>query len=117
MKRILIADDDPAICDAVSMILEEEGYVVSTTFNGETVLKMKRDLPDLLLLDIWMSGVDGRDVARKLKSEHQTKGIPIIMISASRDIEKSAKESGANDFLAKPFKLDDLLNKVAQYIN
>lgn len=116
MKKILVADDDPAICDAVCMILEEEGYDVDTTVNGETVLKIKKDMPDLVLLDIWMSGIDGREVAKKLKNNKETKEIPIIMISASRDVEKSAKDAGANDFLAKPFEMDDLLNKVGQQL-
>lgn len=111
-KKILVADDDPAICDAVQFMLEEEGYFVDTTVNGETILKMEKDYPDLLMLDIWMSGQDGRDICKYLKKKTVTKRIPIIMVSASRDIEESAKESGADDFLAKPFKMDDLLDKI-----
>lgn len=114
-KKILVADDDPAICDAVQFMLEEEGYTVSTTVNGETIYKMETDFPDLLLLDIWMSGQDGREICKYLKKKELTQNIPIIMVSASRDIEESAKEAGANDFLAKPFKMDDLLNKIAKY--
>ena len=114
--KILIADDDPAICDAVQFMLEEEGYSVSTTVNGATIYKMKEDLPDLLLLDIWMSGQDGREICKFVKKNKQTKKIPVIMISASRDIAKSAIEAGADDFLAKPFKMDSLLNRVAKYL-
>lgn len=116
IRKILIADDDPAICDSVQMILEDEGYKVSTTVDGESVLHMKNNFPDLLLLDIWMSGVDGRDVAVHLKRQSQTAKIPIIMVSASRDIEKAAKQSGADDFLEKPFKMEDLLAKVRKHI-
>lgn len=115
-KKILIADDDPAICDSVKMLLELEGYEVDTTVNGETIYKMEKDFPDLLLLDIWMSGQDGRDICKYLKKESHTKDIPIIMISASRDVRKSAAESGANDFLAKPFEQEDLLEKITKYI-
>ncbi|MBA3723337.1 MAG: response regulator transcription factor [Candidatus Levybacteria bacterium] len=114
-KKILIADDDPAICDAVQFMLEEEGYSVDTTVNGETIYKMEKDFPDLLLLDIWMSGQDGREICKYLKKKTLTKNIPVIMISASRDISESAKESGADDFLAKPFKMDDLLGIIAKY--
>jgi DNA-binding response OmpR family regulator len=111
-KKIMIADDDPGIVDAVEMLLEFEGYKVTSTVDGSTVLDMKEELPDLLLLDIWMSGEDGRDICRKLKSKNITKNIPIIMISASRDIRDSAMAAGADDFLAKPFEMDELIKKI-----
>lgn len=113
--KILVADDDPAICDAVKFMLEEEGYEVDTTVNGETIYKMEKDYPDVLLLDIWMSGQDGREICKFLKKRHNTKNIAIVMVSAVRDIEESAKKAGANDFLAKPFKMDDLLTKIAKF--
>jgi DNA-binding response OmpR family regulator len=111
-KKIMIADDDPGIVDAVEMLLEFEGYRVTTTVDGSTVLDMKEELPDLLLLDIWMSGEDGRDICRQLKATAATKNIPVIMVSASRDIEESALAAGADDFLAKPFEMDELLAKI-----
>jgi len=112
----MIADDDPGIVDAVEIILDFEGYEVLSTVNGSTVLDMKTEFPDLLLLDIWMSGSDGRDICRELKQRLDTKSIPIIMISASRDIERSAYEAGADDFLAKPFEIDDLLGKIKRLL-
>ena len=115
-KRILIADDDPAILDATGMILADEGYDVETTVNGETVKAMKENYPDLLLLDIWMSGQDGRDICKTLKSNINTKHIPIIMVSANRDTAIIAKEACAEDFIAKPFGIDELLAKVKKYI-
>ncbi|HSX40386.1 MAG TPA: response regulator [Candidatus Saccharimonadales bacterium] len=115
-KKILVADDDPAIVDAIQMILEDEGFDVETTVNGETVGKMNKRHPDLLLLDIWMSGQDGREIAKRLKHEKKTKNIPIILISATKDIEKSAKEAGADNFLAKPFEIQDLLKIVHRYV-
>ncbi|WP_091211465.1 response regulator [Mucilaginibacter gossypiicola] len=115
-KKIMIADDDPGIVDAVEIILDFEGYEVSSTVNGTTLLDMQTEFPDLLLLDIWMSGSDGRDICRELKKRDSTKDIPIIMISASRDIEKSAYDAGADDFLAKPFEIDDLLGKIRKHL-
>jgi DNA-binding response OmpR family regulator len=114
-KKIMIADDDPGIIDAVEMILEFEGYEVTSTIDGTTLLDLKNDLPDLLLLDIWMSGEDGRDICKKLKQGTITKNIPVIMISASRDIRDSAMAAGADDFLAKPFEMDELLRKIAHF--
>jgi DNA-binding response OmpR family regulator len=111
-KRVMIADDDPGILDAVEAMLEYGGYEVSSTSNGATVLEMKENFPDLLLLDIWMSGTDGRDVCKKLKQQALTRNMPIIMISASTELEKSAKEAGADDFLEKPFDMEELLKKI-----
>jgi CheY-like chemotaxis protein len=116
MKKILIADDDPAIVDALSMLLEDEGYAIASSSDGETINKICEVMPDLILLDIWMSGEDGREIARHLKNQSNTKEIPIVMISASKDIDKSARDSGADDFLAKPFEIDELLTVVRKYI-
>ena len=116
-KRILVADDNPAILDALKIMLEEAGYEAETTVDGATARDMKKPFPDLLLLDIWMSGVDGKDVCKHLKSASATKHIPIIMVSAAKDTERIAKDSGANDFIAKPFQMDHLLATVARYVD
>ncbi len=110
--KILVADDDPAIVDSIQYMLEDEGYEVNTTVDGATVGIMFETQPDLLLLDIWMSGQDGRDICKALKSQETTRHIPIIMISANKDTESMAREAGADDFLGKPFDIDDLLSKV-----
>jgi CheY-like chemotaxis protein len=116
IKKVMIADDDPGIVDSLSMMLEFEGYEVSSTLNGATLLNMDKNLPDLLLLDIWMSGIDGRDICRQLKQQPHTSHLPILMISASKDIQGSAPQAGADDFLAKPFEMDELLQKIQQTI-
>jgi len=116
-KKILVADDNPAILDALKIMLEEEGYAVETTVDGATALDMKGRLPDLLLLDIWMSGIDGRDICKHLKKTTATKHIPVIMVSATKDIEQIAKDSGANDFISKPFQMEHLLAIVAKQVN
>ena len=113
----MIADDDPGILDAVEAMLEFGGYEVSSTPNGATVLEMTDGLPDLLLLDIWMSGTDGRDVCKQLKSKELTKDMPIIMISAGTELERSAKEAGADDFLEKPFDMEELLQKIDFFLS
>jgi CheY-like chemotaxis protein len=115
-KTILIADDDEGILDATSAILEFEGYAVKSTLDGASVLRWEGQLPDLLLLDIWMSGTDGTDVCRQLKNSEATRNLPVIMISASRDIERYALEAGADDFLAKPYEMKELLEKVKRWL-
>jgi len=111
-KKITLADDDPGILDAVGMMLTMEGYEVNATLNGNTVLEFQQGLPDIYVLDIWMSGSDGRELCKKLKSEALTQHIPVILISASNDLKRSAETAGADDFLAKPFDIDALLAKI-----
>ena len=111
----MVADDDTAILDSISLVLKHEGYDVDTTAQGETVLNMA-EIPDLLLLDIWMSGVDGRDICKQIKQNEATSKVPVLLVSASREIEQSAREAGADDFLAKPFEMKDLIEKVKKNI-
>jgi len=115
-KKILVADDDPAIIDCLQIILEEANYVVETASNGDTIPKVKQFHPDLILLDVWMSGEDGRTICKTLKSQQQTKNIPIIMISATSYIEESTRKAGAEDFIPKPFHMEELLDRVGRYI-
>jgi DNA-binding response OmpR family regulator len=116
-KKVMIADDDPGILDAVEAMLAFGGYHVTSTPNAATLLGKIDNFPDLLLLDIWMPGTDGRDVCKQLKSQEYSKHMPIIMISASTELERSAKEAGADDFMEKPFDMDELLEKIAYYLN
>jgi len=116
-KKILIADDDEGIVDAVTMILEVMGYEVEYTYDGGAVFEAVKNRPDLILLDIWMSGHDGRDICKSLKNDPDYQQIPILMISASRDIRQSALDAGANDFMEKPFEMDSLLSKVEMLLN
>jgi len=116
-KKIFIADDDEAIVDATVMMLEVMGYDVQYTLDGNAVPDAMANKPDLLLLDIWMSGVDGRDICRQIKSNPETSNIPVIMVSASRDIAQSALDAGADGFLEKPFDMNNLLDKIDSLIN
>ena len=115
-KKILVADDDTAILEVITFMLEDASYEVKTTVNGQTKQIVQEYLPNLILLDIWMAGTDGRSICKELKSQVSTKHIPIIMISASRDIGQSALNAGAEDFIAKPFEMEDLLSKVAHHV-
>ena len=115
-KKILIADDDPAILEVLTLFFEEVGYEVETTHDGLTLRTFEHGPPDLLLLDIWMSGWHGRDICRFLKSQEATKRLPIVLCSANRKTEQIAREAGADDFISKPFDLADLLAKIERYL-
>lgn len=117
MVRILIADDDPAILDATKLILECEGYEVVTASDGDTVRKIYDGLPDIILLDIWLSGTNGAEIARFLKEQERTRHIPIILFSANRYVEELVKKIGVEDALIKPFDVTDLLRKVEKHIS
>jgi DNA-binding response OmpR family regulator len=114
--RILIAEDDPGILEAIRLILEDEGYDVLTTADGAALQTLKEELPDLLLLDIWLAGMDGMRLCRHFKSQERTQHIPVIMCSANKDTQHLARACGADDFIMKPFEISDLLAKVAQHI-
>ena len=116
-KRILIIDDDPGILEAISIILEEEGYMVDTEEKSEvSFVKINRFKPHLILLDILMSGGDGRIICRKIKNQKTTQHIPVILISAHPSAQANMIESGADGFLAKPFEVQDLLQMVSRTI-
>lgn len=115
-KDVLIVDDDPDIVEALSMILEDVGYTTQKLYNVETLDILQGDLPGVILLDIWMSGMDGRDICRYLKSQPSTEHVPIILISANNAVHRIAKEVGANDCLAKPFDLEEVVEKVRKYL-
>lgn len=114
-KKILVVDDDPDIRDNLRTMLTQYGYEVDTTDEAAQVISIsKEDPPDLILMDIWMSGSDGREISQQLKNSKETRNIPIVLVSANSDVEKSSKQIGV-DFLAKPFEMKALLSKISKY--
>ncbi len=117
MKKVLVIDDDPDILDAVQLILDSGGYSSDVTTKGdETYKKIDEYKPDLIILDVLLSGNDGRRICKNLKTHASTKKIPIIMISAHPSAKDSVKQCGANSFVAKPFSIIDLLAEVKKHI-
>lgn len=114
LKRILIVEDDRAIAEMVQLMLQ--GYGVEMQMDGQAAQTMREPLPDLLVLDIRRSGVDGRVICRQLKSQERTRHLPIILISATTQTEDIARETGAEAFLARPFAMNEFLALVAQYV-
>jgi CheY-like chemotaxis protein len=116
---ILVVDDDPVIQKLLSVNFEMEGYRVVTASDGlDGLAQVEAVNPDIILLDVMMPRMDGLTVARKLKSDPSTKGIPIVLLSAkaqSTDIQLGL-EAGAEDYITKPFDPLELLDKVAALI-
>lgn len=111
-KKVFIADDDRAIVEAVSFTLNEMGFDVETSYGEGVISLIKEKKPDLLLLDIWMSGTDGGEICSRLKSSPETADMPVIMISANPDAGKVSEHCGADDYILKPFGLKELLCKI-----
>lgn len=116
-KKILLVDDNPHILEAIELILTTENYVVHSLNHVNSILEdVKKTNPALILLDLLLSGKNGKEVAFLLKNDEKTKSIPIIIISAHPSAEKAALQVGADAFLAKPFDIKDLLSIVEKYI-
>lgn len=117
MNRVLVVDDNTDILWVVEVILKRYGFNVMTSLKGEEVLsKTKMFSPQLILLDVFLSGVDGIDVCNTLKSTPETKDIPIIMISAHTNFKEVKKFCKADDFMAKPFDANELVKKINHFI-
>jgi DNA-binding response OmpR family regulator len=119
-KKILVVDDDPDILDAIKLTLEFNGYSVHIYENGDNLEeRFIKDgfFPDLIILDVLLSGTNGKTICRDLKSDKKTKHIPILMISAHPDLSQSLDSIHASSFLAKPFELKDLLTKIDENLS
>ena len=115
-KRILIVDDSPAILDVMKLALEMVDCEVSTSLTGACLQQLERNLPDLILLDVLLSGEDGGEICRRLKSDELTRHIPVILISAHIGLCQRASDCGADHFLIKPFRLTELREMVKKYL-
>ncbi len=119
MKKVFIVDDDPDILEAIQMILELENYEVNTTAQCQKVIDQIRQYrPDIILLDVLLSGYDGRDIAKQIRGAgNGISKTPILMMSAHANLGSSITETGANDFIAKPFDIEEMIAKIRVLTN
>jgi FixJ family two-component response regulator len=115
-KKVLVADDDPGIRDIFKIILERAGYKTQIMEDAADIYKNNFTIPDVFLIDRLLSGIDGSDVCRFLKSHPLTNKISVIMISASPDIGPISVKAGADDFIEKPFDVNYLLEVLERNI-
>lgn len=112
-KRILVVDDDIPILEAISDLLRSEGYVVREEPASEHAVQSAREFqPDIVLLDMMMPNIDGLGVAQGLRTEPETKSVPLVLMTASPDAPRIASEMEATSFLCKPFTARALLRAV-----
>jgi len=116
---ILLVDDQPANLDVLCELLESAGYRISVATGGATALEIAvRAVPDLILLDVLMPGLDGYEVCRQLKQEAATQDIPVIFITA-RDLKEdilAGFRAGGVDYIVKPFRDEEVLARVQTHV-
>lgn len=116
-SKILVVDDDSGIGEMLKTLLEFYGFEVTVTEKPDETetLVTKHDI-DLVMLDMLISGVNGTDVCARLRKDPATQETPIIMMSALHDAGVKCKKAGADDFIAKPFEMDDLIKKINEVL-
>lgn len=115
MAKILVAEDEKQIADMISFKLTNEGHKVIRAQDGDQAIAMAaKELPDLILLDAMMPGLNGFEVLRRLKGDPALRSVPVIMVTAKgheRDV-LSGLRGGATDYVVKPFSLKELAARV-----
>jgi len=113
MNRILVIDDNTDILELVEIILLRHGFEILISPKAEeTLTNVENFAPQVILLDVFLAGVNGIDICRELKANTKTAHIPIIMYSAHTNKNAIMQQCNANDFLAKPFDISNLIDKI-----
>lgn len=111
--KILVVDDDSGIGEMLKTLLEFYGFDVTVTEKPDKTedLILQKEI-DLVMLDMLISGVNGTDVCEGIRKNEKTKDVPVLMMSALHDAGPKCKAAGADDFMAKPFEMEDLIKKI-----
>lgn len=112
MKKVLIIEDDPGIRDSMQLMFAAPDYDVTVFASADPVLENLYELPDIFIIDRLLSGVDGLDLCKHLKSQSSTSKIPVIILSASPNIPRLAQLAGADAGIEKPFRVSKLMETV-----
>ena len=119
MKKILIVDDEQDIVESVKFVLEASDYACYCAYNGEDGLRLAKEIvPDLIILDVMMPKINGYKISRLLKFDSKYKDIPILMVTARSQEEDKliGEETGADEYITKPFEMDEIVKKVNEYL-
>ncbi len=114
-QKIMIVDDEMATLLPLKRSLEAEGYAIIEAVNGyEAIEKSKKELPELIVLDLMLPGIDGFEVCTQLKKDELTEKIPVIMLTAKDGVRDKVEglEMGADDYVTKPFNLKELKARI-----
>src|ERR1044071_1070840 len=112
--RVLVVDDEPMVRETLGQVLTDEGYVVDLAVDGKTALEcVQAARPDVILLDLMMPGMNGRQFLQALRDEPGYAWVPVMIMTAVHGLEVNLATLGASEVVEKPFDVDELLNKVA----
>jgi DNA-binding response OmpR family regulator len=117
---VLIVEDRPSLAQMIRFLFLSQGMQVEGAFNGEEALqKVSQRLPDLILLDLMMPGMDGFETLRRLKADAATARIPVIILTARKEEEdrRRALSLGAVEYITKPFRAVEVVDKVRRHLN
>ena len=114
--KIFIVDDDISVRDIFRIILKKAGYDIQLFESGNDLFENAKEIPDLFILDQQLPGIDGLEICKGLKDNEKTKKIPVIIISATPDIEEAVRHACADEFLKKPLTKKDLLETIKKYV-
>ncbi len=118
MKRVLILDNDADVLDVMKEALTYEGFEARCFGDVNDVIALANDHnPDLFIIDYILNGVNGGELCHQIKSNKKTSNLPVILVSAYPRVLKSLGDYGTDDFISKPFDLDDLLERVSRLID
>ncbi len=115
--RVLITEDEPNIVESLTFILRREGYDVSSALDGETaLLRLQRDPPDLVILDVMLPKVNGFEVLKRIKADPALRHLPVMVLTAKGQAHdrRTAEEIGASAFITKPFSNRDIIEQVGR---
>lgn len=116
--RVLLVDDEQDFLTVMDRRLSKAGYDVICAHHGRDAIdKLRVKFPDVVVSDIIMPVMDGIDLYQELKNKSDTQQIPVIMMSVKEHLEESFRNAGADDFLAKPFEMEDLIAKIQKCID
>lgn len=117
MNKLLIIDDDEDISAMLFLLLRSKDFEVAVVTKSEDIFhKIKEFQPDIILLDVYLTGYDGRVICKQLKFHPDSKHIPVIMVSGDDEILQTVEQYGANDYIQKPFDADTLLGKITNLL-
>jgi DNA-binding response OmpR family regulator len=118
MPKVFIVDDDPDARKIMNVVMRQHGYEVETAFSKEDALSRLQDFqPSVILLDVLLSGTDGREFCREIKINEKMKNVPVIMVSAHPGAAENISSYGADDFISKPIDTAALLEKMERLLN
>jgi DNA-binding response OmpR family regulator len=117
-KKILVIEDEENVRETLDILLTNAGFTVRSFATGVHVFDTINDFnPDVILLDVMLDDLDGRDICRSIKENQITNHIPVIMLSGVPDVYNAISDVGANDVVSKPFDESTLLNRIERQLS